>query len=131
MFDGSDLIVPNGDLISQQVVNWTLTGTHRQIVLTIPVGYGNDPTQIRDLLRSVPSSHPDVLKYPAPVALFMGFGDSALNFEIRFWAPRPEMVADIRSDVALMIAAALSDAGIKVPVPRRDLHITSEQSTRR
>ena len=128
-FDGSDLIIPNGDLISQQVVNWTLTGTRRQIVLTIPVGYGNDPTQVRDLLRSVPASHPDVLKYPAPVALFIGFGDSALNFEIRFWAPRPEIVAELRSDVALTIAAALSEAGIKVPVPRRDLYITSEQIT--
>ena len=126
-FDGSDLIIPNGDLISQQVVNWTLTGTRRQIVLTIPVGFGNDPTQVRDLLRSVPASHPDVLKHPAPVALFMGFGDTALNFEIRFWSPRPEMVADLRSDVGLRIAAALSEAGIKAPVPRRDLHITSEQ----
>ena len=127
VFDGSDLIIPNGDLISQQVVNWTLTGTRRQIVLTIPVGYGNDPTQVRDLLQSVPTSHPDVLEDPAPVALFMGFGDSALNFEIRFWAPRPEIVADLRSDVALRMAAALSEAGIKVPVPRRDLYITSEQ----
>jgi len=123
-FDGSDLIIPNATLISEQVTNWTLTGTRRQALLHVHVAYGNDPTKVRDLLRETASAHPEVLKFPAPAALFTGFGDSALNFEVRFWAPRPEVVAELKSDVALSIAAALSDAGITVPIPQRHLHIT-------
>jgi potassium-dependent mechanosensitive channel len=128
-FDGSDLIIPNATLISERVVNWTLTGTRRQIVLAIHVAYGNDPTAVRDLLRTTTEKHSDVLDYPKPTALFLGFGDSALNFEVRFWAPRPDIAAELRSDVALSIANALDDAGIKVPMPQRALHITSSDPT--
>jgi len=122
--DGSDLIIPNATLISERVTNWTLSSTRRQIFLNIPVAYGNDPTQVRDLLRTTISAHPDVLKIPQPKAFFLGFGDSALNFEVRFWAARPQVVLDLKSDVALNIAAALTNAGIKVPVPQRALHIS-------
>jgi potassium-dependent mechanosensitive channel len=121
--DGSDLIIPNATLISERVTNWTLTGTQRQILLNIPVAYGNDPTEVRDLLRTTATSHPDVLDFPKPRALFLGFGDNALNFEVRFWAPRPQVVLELKSEVALSIAAALSKAGIKVPVPQRTLNI--------
>ncbi|HXK62278.1 MAG TPA: mechanosensitive ion channel [Acidobacteriota bacterium] len=124
-FDGSDLIIPNADLISQQVVNWTLTGTRRQIVLNIQVTHGNDATRVRDLLRDTVAAHPEVLELPKPTALFLGFGDSALNFEVRFWAPRPEIVPELKSDVALGIAATLDQAGIKAPIPQRDLYIRS------
>lgn len=125
-FDGSDLIIPNATLISQQVVNWTLTGTRRRVVLNIPVAYGNDPSQVCDLLRETIAVHPDVLRFPVPMVLFHGFGNNALNFEISFWAPRPEVVAQLKSDVALNIAAALNEAGIKVPVPQLHLR-TSDQ----
>ena len=126
-FDGSDLIIPNATLISQQVVNWTLTGTRRRVVLNIPVAYGNDPVQVRDLLREIVSSHPEVLRFPVPMVLFHGFGDNALNFEVRFWAARPEDVAELKSDVALNIAAALTDAGIKVPVPQLHIRATDQK----
>jgi small-conductance mechanosensitive channel len=128
-FDGSDLIIPNANLISREVVNWTLTGTRRQILLNIPVAYENDPTQVRDLLSATAASHSDVLDFPKPTALFLGFGNNALNFEVRFWAPRPEAVPQLKSDVALSIAAALSEAGIKVPVPQPNLQITRSDQT--
>lgn len=126
-FDGSDLIIPNATLISQQVVNWTLTGTRRRVVLNIPVAYGNDPAQVRDLLRKTIVAHPDVLRFPVPMVLFHGFGDNALNFEIRFWAPRPEVLPELKSDVALSIAAALSEAGIKVPIPQVHIRTTDQK----
>jgi small-conductance mechanosensitive channel len=127
-FDGSDVIIPNAALISERVVNWTLTGTRRQILLNVHVAYGNDPAKVRDILRNTTASHPDVLDYPKPTAFFLGFGDNALRFEIRFWAPRPEVAAELRSDVALSIAAELDKAGIKVPIVQRDiLPTTSEQ----
>lgn len=124
-FDGSDLIIPNATLISQQVINWTLTGTRRRVVLNVPVAYGNDPMQVRDLLRQTVTSHTDVLRVPVPMVLFLGFSENGQNFEIRFWAARPELVAELKSDVALNIAAALTEAGIKVPIPQ--VHISAVQ----
>jgi len=121
--DGSDLIIPNASLISEQVVNWTLSGTRRQVVLQVPVALGHDPAEVLDLLRATVSSHPQVLTSPKPTALFLGYGQSALNFEVRFWAPRPQTVPELRSDVALSIAAAFTKAGIKVPVLLRDLSV--------
>ncbi len=126
-FDGSDLIIPNATLISQQVVNWTLTGTRRRVVLNIPVAYGNDPAQVRDLLRETMAAHPEVLRFPVPMVLFHGFGNNALNFEIRFWAPRPEILPELKSDVALNIAAVLSEAGIKVPIPQVHIQTTGQK----
>lgn len=126
-FDGSDLIIPNATLISQQVVNWTLTGTRRRVVLNIPVAYGNDPAQVCDLLRKTMAAHPEVLRFPVPMVLFHGFGNNALNFEIRFWAPRPEILPELKSDVALSIAAALSEAGIKVPIPQVHIRTTDQK----
>ena len=126
-FDGSDLIIPNATLISQQVVNWTLTGTRRRVVLNIPVAYGNDPAQVRDLLCKTMAAHPEVLRSPVPMVLFHGFGNNALNFEIRFWAPRPEILPELKSDVALNIAAALSEAGIEVPIPQVHIRTTDQK----
>jgi small-conductance mechanosensitive channel len=123
MPNGSELIIPNANLISEQVVNLTLTDSRRQILLSIPIAYGTDPTFARDLLRKTVVAHQGVLDFPGPTVFFTGFGDSALNFEVRFWAPRPEVVSEVKSEVALSIAAALSKAGIRIPMPQRELHV--------
>jgi small-conductance mechanosensitive channel len=128
-YDGADVIVPNATLISEQVTNWTLTGTRRLIVLNVHVAYGNDPTEVRDLLHKTVAGQSDLLNVPAPTVLFLGFGDNALNFEVRFWAPQPEVVPELKSEVALSIARALSEAGIKVPAPQQ-LQITGLEQDR-
>ena len=120
--DGADLIIPNANLISQQVINWTLSGTRRRVSLRVHVAHGNDPEFVRDLLLATAASHPDVLKNPAPTSLFLGFGESALDFEVLFWAPGSDIAPALKSQVALRVAAALRDAGIEVPFPQRDLH---------
>jgi potassium efflux system protein len=122
-FDGSDLIIPNASLISEQVVNWTLSDTRRRILLDIPVAYGNDPTHVRDLLLATVAANHEVLNFPGPMVFFTGFGDSALNFQVLFWAARPEVAGVLKSDVALSIAAALREAGITLPMPQRILQI--------
>ena len=81
---------------------------------------------MRDLLRKTMAAHPEVLHSPVPMVLFHGFGDNALNFEIRFWAPRPEILPELKSDVALNIAAALSEAGIEVPIPQVHIRTTDQ-----
>jgi small-conductance mechanosensitive channel len=96
-------------------MNWTLSGTRRRVLLRVHVAYGNDPEHVSDLLQSTAAGHPEVLEIPKPTALFLGFGESALEFEVRFWAPRSQIASELKSDVALRVAAALRNAGIKAP----------------
>ena len=118
---GAEVIVPNATLISGNLTNWTLSDRTRRFELPVGVAYGTDPRRVIDLLREAAASVPGVLKNPGPIALFQGFGDSALNFEVRAWTARFEEWAAIHSEVAVAVNAALKTAGIEVPFPQRDL----------
>ena len=124
-FDGAEVIVPNAALISQQVTNWTLSDQQRRVSVPVGVAYGTDPARVVALLLQVPGQCADILKTPEPVALFTGFGDSALNFELRFWTVGADRITIIRSDVSIAVNNALAAAGIEIPFPQRDLHLRS------
>jgi small-conductance mechanosensitive channel len=124
-WDGSEVIVPNGTLISQEVVNWTLSDQTKRIEIDIGLEYGCDPEQVVELLTRVAAAHPEVLPAPAAQCLFMGFGDSALNFQIRAWTANFDRWLVVRSELNLAIVKAVRAAGIEIPFPQRDLHIRS------
>ena len=124
-FDGAEVIVPNANLIANEVINWTLSDQNRRIEVAVGVAYGTDPQRVLDILREVTTGHPEVLESPAPVALFRGFGDSSLDFTLRFWAIRYEEGLQIASDITVAINNALKEAGIEIPFPQRDLHLRS------
>ncbi len=123
-YDGSEVIIPNSDLITKEVINWTLTDRKKRRDIIVTVAYGSNPEEVLELIRKVANEHPDVLKIPAPWALFDGFGDSSLNFRIRIWTLMDNGMT-VRSAVAVKIYAALKDAGIVIPFPQHDLHIKS------
>ena len=89
------------------------------------VAYGTDPEAVLALLEGVAEAHSSVLETPKAEALFLEFGDSALNFRLRVWIPRFEEGFTIRSQLTVAINAALRDAGIQIPFPQRDLHVRS------
>jgi small-conductance mechanosensitive channel len=91
----------------------------------LSVAYGTEPERVIKLLVEVAESHPGVLLERAPAAFFMGFGESALNFELRFWCDRQDTWFQLQSDVSVAIAKALQEAGIEIPFPQRDLHLRS------
>jgi potassium efflux system protein len=124
-YQGSEVIVPNSNLISNQVINWTLSTPWRRVEVPVGVAYGTNPEQVIDLLVEVAGSNPGVMRDPKPSAFFVGFGDSALNFELRFWAARQESWFQLKSDVTTNVAKALQEAGIEIPFPQRDLHVRS------
>jgi small-conductance mechanosensitive channel len=124
-FDGAEVIVPNATLTSQDVINWTLSDQQRRLTVPVGVAYGTDPARVMALLLEVPSQFPAILKAPEPLALFMGFGDSALNFELRFWTTDADRFAVLRSQVTTAVHTALRTAGVEIPFPQRDLHIRS------
>jgi len=127
-FDGAEVIVPNANLISEPVVNWTLSDRRRRLDLEVGVAYGTDPEIVLDLLRGAAEANSSVLDTPAPEALFLGFGDSSLNFRLRVWIPRFEESYTIRSEMGVAINAALRNAAIPIPFPQRDLHVRSVES---
>jgi small-conductance mechanosensitive channel len=122
---GAEVIVPNSNLLSNNVVNWTLSSPWRRVEIPVGVEYGCDPEAVLQLLVSVAASHSDVMSDPAPAAYFLGFGDSALNFELRFWSAKQDTWFQLKSDVTLRVARALREADIEIPFPQRDLHLRS------
>jgi small-conductance mechanosensitive channel len=122
-FDGSDVIVPNGDFISARVINWTLADRKRRVILPVGVAYGTKPRQVLEILEQVAHANPGVLDDPAPDALFRGFGDSSLDFELRAWTDSDRGWLPVLSDLAVATSEALEAAGISIPFPQRDLHL--------
>ncbi len=122
-WDGADVIVPNANLISNDIINWTFSDHKRRIEVTVGVAYGVDPETVLALLPSLAAKHQDVLDDPEPVALFLGFGDSSLDFSLRCWTKAP--APDIQSDVGVAVNRALVEAGIEIPFPQQDLHVRS------
>lgn len=121
--EGADVILPNGDLISGAVTNWTLTDRMRRVDVVVGVAYGTDPEQVLALLRGVAVNHPLIVEHPAPQALFTGFGDSAMNFALHCWTDTIDKLAATRSELAVQINAALREHDIGIPFPQRDMRL--------
>jgi small-conductance mechanosensitive channel len=124
-YQGAEVIVPNSNLISNQVINWTLSSQWRRVDVPVGVAYGTDPEQVIKLLVGVAESHPGVLLERPPMAFFLGFGESALKFELRFWSAQQDTWFQLQSDVTIAVARALREAAIEIPFPQRDLHVRS------
>jgi len=123
--NSSELIVPNGMLISEKVGNWTLSNRQRRMELGVGVAYGTDPKRVIDLLKSAAAAHPLVATRPAPEAYMQGFGADALLFELLFWTDDFDHWPQVKSDVAVAVNSALAEAKIEIPFPQRDLHLQS------
>ncbi len=124
-FDGAEVIIPNGHLISEEVINWTLTNQHRRVEVIAGVSYGSDVRKVKEILSGIIEDFPGVLKLPKPVVLFKELGESSLNFSTRFWVSNIDDWLIIKSDMTTAIYEAFNEAGIEIPFPQRDLHIKS------
>jgi potassium-dependent mechanosensitive channel len=128
-FQGAEVIVPNSNLISNQVINWTLSSQWRRVDVLVGVAFGTDPERVIKLLVGVAESHPGVLRERPPMAFFLGFGDSTLRFELRFWSAEQDTWFQLQSDVTVAVAKALKEAGIEIPFPQRDLRLRSIEAS--
>ena len=114
MTNGSEVIMPNGKLISERVINWTLSTRQHGIELPISVAQGTDPGRVIELLEKTATAHPLVAVEPAPQALFVKLGPDSFGFELRAWTDRSERSMQIRSELAIAISATL--AAEKIPI---------------
>jgi small-conductance mechanosensitive channel len=122
-FDRSDIIVPNSDLITNQLTNWTLDDRNMRIILTVGVAYGSDVPLVLKTLRDCTAENPRILDNPAPLIYFMDFGESSLNFQIRVWIDDIDYMNNVRSELNQAIDNRFRELGIEVPFPQRDLHL--------
>ena len=121
--DGAEVFIPNSQLVSQNVVNWTYSDLRRRIVLPVKVAYGTAPKQVSELLVAIAARHPLVSDQPPPAVVLMGFGESSLDFELRAWTDRFGDAENIQSELADAVYAGLTEARIPLPVPRRDVRL--------
>lgn len=124
-FDQSEIIVPNSDLISQKVTNWTLTSEQSRVVLKVGVAYGSNVKQVLEILTECANQHPKVLADPPPSPLFVQFGDSAMNFELRAWVEKASHRLQVKSDLLMAIDEKFHQQGVEIPFPQHDLHLRS------
>jgi potassium efflux system protein len=124
-YEGSEVIVPNGNLISNELINWTRSDMHRRGEVSVGVAYGTDPRTVISLLLETARNFDQVLPDPEPVALFTGFGDSSLDFRLLFWIPDADSRLIIQSEMSVRVNQAIVDAGITIPFPQQDLHVKS------
>ena len=124
-FDQQELIIPNKDLITGRLLNWTLTDSTNRIIIEVGVSYESDPELACSLLREVCSSHPNVLSDPPATAYFERFGDSTLDLKARFYLANLDQRLPTRHDLHAQIMKRFAAAGIEISFPQRDLHLRS------
>jgi small-conductance mechanosensitive channel len=127
-FDGAEVVVPNANLISNEVINWTLSDKKRRIEIFSGVAYGSDVYLVKEILLGILNHHPDILKEPEPLVLFNDLGESSLDFRLLFWTDNYDKWIIIKSEVIFKIHDTFNEAGIKIPFPQRDLHIKSKNT---
>jgi potassium-dependent mechanosensitive channel len=123
--DDADIVIPNSDLIANQVTNWTLSGRSVRLKIRVGVAYGSDVTLVMRILKEIAERNLSVLSDPAPSALFLGFGNSSLDFELRVRIKDFLYRRRIQTELNQEIERRFRLEGIEIPFPQRDLHVRS------
>jgi len=124
-FDNADIVIPNSDLITGQVTNWTLANRHIRVKIPVGVAYGTDIAKVLEILQGCAENNPMVLNQPKARALFLAFGASSLDFELRVWIAEFSDRRLVLSELNQDIESEFSSAGIEIPFPQTDLHLRS------
>ncbi len=122
-FDRASIFVPNAELISGTVMNWTHADEMGRVVLPIGVAYGSDTNKVRDTLLMIANAHPQVLAEPKASVAFRGFGDSALDFELRCYIGDVNNTISVTSDLCFAIDEKFRKENIEIPFPQQDVYI--------
>jgi potassium-dependent mechanosensitive channel len=122
-FERASVIIPNSDLITGVVKNWTHANTLGRVLIKVGAGYDSDPEQVRDILAECAAGHPQVLKVPPPAVLLAAFGDNALQFEVYCIVSDVAARGSVKSDIQFAILKRFRAAGIEIPRPQHDVRI--------
>ena len=120
--DNREILIPNENLISQEVTNWTLSNSVTRVIVHVGIAYGSDTDEAREVMLDVIRENKKVLETPSPQALFLGFGDSSLDFELRFFIRTFEERFPISHQIHTVVNKALAKHGFEIPFPQRDIN---------
>ena len=124
-FDNISILMPNSKLVNASIINWSHNRQLTRFTVAVGVSYGSDVQLVKKLLHEVTVEHPEVNQKRAPDIFFNDFGDSALQFELKFWCSNLLQIGKIKSDLRFAIDAKFREHGVTIPFPQRDLHIKS------
>ena len=122
-WDGADIIIPNGDILSQHMTNWTMGSSKRRYEITVGVAYGTNLKLARTLLQEILDQHSLILKKPEPLIWVTQFGESSIDFVIKFWVPHFNYGNDVKSDLIIEIDEIFKLNDIVIPFPQQDVYI--------
>jgi len=124
--DGKEHLIPNEDLMTKEVENWSYSSTNVRMKIPIGVSYKSDMKLVQRLCYQAVEESPRVLRDPAPKVWMLEFGDNSVNFEIRAWINDPQKgVGNVRADVMMRVWDLFQENNIEIPFPQRDLHLKS------
>jgi len=131
-WDGPDIVIPNGDLLSAHLINWTLAGSKRQMDILIGVAYGTDLEKAKQIIMGLITINKRIHNYPPPGILFQDFGPSAIDVKVIFWVRDYKDGAGVKSEMIVAIDTAFRQNDIVIPFPQQDTYVHSapqEQDT--
>ncbi len=129
--DEKEYLIPNEDLITNQVVNWSHSSKRIRIRVPVGISYNADPHKAMKLLEKATEGVERVLDDPAPKCLLVGFGDNSVDLQLRFWIQDPQNgMANVTSVVMLKMWDILKENGIEIPYPQRDVHLDAASALR-
>jgi len=124
-YDNISILMPNSLLVNDKIINWSHNRQLTRFAVAVGVSYGSDVQLVKKLLHDAAVEHPDVDQTRPPDIFFSDFGDSALQFDLKFWCTNLLQIGRIKSDIRFAIDAKFRENGVTIPFPQRDLHLRS------